>query len=95
MSIDIKTVQKIAKLARLKLSDAETAEMAAELSGILKWVEQLSDVNTDGVPQMFGHSGMTLPLRPDKVTDGNKQEAIVSNAPMSEYGCFVVPKVVE
>lgn len=95
MTIDAKTVQKIAKLARIKLSEAEVAEMATELSGILKWVEQLGNVNTDGVPQMFGHSGMTLPLRADKVTDGNKQEAVVANAPLSEYGCFVVPKVVE
>ena len=95
MSIDTKTVQKIAKLARIKLGEGEDAEMAAELSGIISWVEQLGAVNTDGVPQMFGHSGMTLPMREDKVTDGNKQDAVVANAPISEYGCFVVPKVVE
>ena len=95
MSLDEATVKKVAKLARIKLSDAEIKQMAGEMAGILKWVEQLQSVNTEGVPQMFGHSGMNLPLREDKVSDGGIQEDLLANAPAQEFGCFAVPKVVE
>lgn len=95
MSLDTKDVAKIARLARLKLSDEEKAHYASEISGILKWVEQLGEVNTDNVPQMTSVAAMALPRREDKVTDGNQQEAVVKNAPASDYGCFVVPKVME
>jgi len=69
--------------------------MAREVGGILKWVEQLQEVNTDGVPQMFGHSGIQLPMRADEVSDGNIQSDLLANAPQAEHGCFAVPKVVE
>ena len=95
MSIDKKTVAKIAKLSRLALSEAEQEHYAREISGILKWVEQLGEVNTDNVPQLASVSEMTLPRREDKVTDGNKRDDILLNAPQSDYGCFVVPKVIE
>ncbi len=95
MTIDIKGITKVAKLARISLNDSEKEHMANELNGIIKWVEQLGEVNTDGVPQMFGHSGMTLPMREDVVSDGGIQQDVLSNAPNAEYGCFAVPKVIE
>lgn len=95
MSIDNQTVAKIAHLARIAISDEEKTSFAAEISGILQWVEQLSEVNTDGVPLMTSVAAMKLPLRADVANDGNQQEAILKNAPESDYGCFVVPKVVE
>ena len=95
MSLDTQTVAKIAKLARLKVSEDEKTHFAAELSGILTWIEQLSEVNTDGVPQMTSVANMALPWRKDEVTDGNQQEAILKNARGAEYGCFSVPKVIE
>jgi len=95
MSLDAKAVTKIARLARIAVSDADKEHYAREISGILNWVEQLAEVNTDGVPQMTSVANMSLPLRADVVTDGNQQEAVVANAPSSDYGCFVVPKVME
>lgn len=94
-SITVQTVKKIAKLSRLHLSEAEEKHYAEEISSILNWVEQLSAVNTDGVEPMASVGGMNLRFREDKVTDGNIQEAVLKNAPASEYGCFVVPKVIE
>lgn len=95
MALDKQTVAKIAKLARIKVTDGEKEHFAREISGILKWVEQLNEVNTDNVPQMTSVAAMKLPWRKDVVTDGNQQEAVVKNAPQSDYGCFVVPKVME
>jgi aspartyl-tRNA(Asn)/glutamyl-tRNA(Gln) amidotransferase subunit C len=95
MTLDIKAVGKIARLARIAVTEAEKDHYATEISNILQWVEQLSEVNTDGVPQMTSVANITLPLRDDVVTDGNQQEAIVKNAPMGDYGCFAVPKVME
>ncbi len=95
MSLDSQAVAKIARLARIAVSEEEKNHFAKEISGILQWVEQLSEVNTDGVPLMTSVSHMQLPLRDDAVTDGNQPEAILKNAPESDYGCFVVPKVME
>lgn len=95
MTIDTKAVAKIAKLARIAVSEEEKEHYASEISKILQWVEQLSEVNTDGVPLMTSVSQIKLPLRKDIVTDGNQQAAIIKNAPESDYGCFVVPKVME
>ena len=95
MALDTKAVAKIARLARIKVTEEEKEHYAREISGIIGWVEQLSEVNTDGVPQMTSVAEMKLPWREDKVTDGNQQEAIVANAKNSDYGCFVVPKVME
>lgn len=95
MALDKNTVTKIARLSRIKVTDEEKEHYAAEISGILKWIEQLQEVNTEGVPQMVSVADMRLPWREDKVTDGNQQEAVIKNAPQAEYGCFGVPKVIE
>lgn len=95
MQLDSQTVQKIAKLARIRLKDEEVEHFRGELSAILNWVEQLSEVNTEGVPQLASVSDVSLPWRKDEVTDGGYQEDIVANAPKTEHGCFVVPKVIE
>ncbi len=95
MSIDKETVQKIAYLARIRVSDAQLEPLAGEISGILEWIEQLSELDTDGVEPMASVAEMTLPMRKDAVTDGNCQAAVLKNAPDSEDGFFAVPKVVE
>lgn len=88
-------VKKAARLSRLYLSEAEVAHYTQELSGIMDWVEQLQEVNTDGVEAMAAVGEMALRFREDVVTDGGKQEAVLANAPSADYGCFVVPKVIE
>lgn len=95
MLLDNNAVAKIARLARIAVSEEDKTHFAKEISGILQWVEQLSEVNTDGVPLMTSVSNIKLPLRADVVTDGNQVDAILKNAPDSDYGCFVVPKVME
>ena len=95
MLLDKHAVAKIAKLARIEVTDEDKDFFSKELSGILKWMEQLSEVNTQNVPQMTSVSAVKLPMREDKVTDGNQQQAVVQNASQSDYGCFVVPKVIE
>lgn len=95
MSLSTDDVKKIAKLSRIKLTDDEISHYQQELSGILNWIEQLQEVNTDNVPQMTSVAAMSLPMREDKVSDGGYQEDILANSPHAEYGCFVVPKVVE
>lgn len=92
--IDAKTVTKIAKLAHIEVSETEKTQMAEKLSTIMKWIEQLNEVKTDNVPPLASVSDTALPWREDKVTDGHKRDAIVANAPASEYGCFLVPKVI-
>lgn len=95
MKIDEATVTKIAKLARIKIADDKKANYAKELSAILDWVEQLEEVNTDNVEAMSSVVDTTLPAREDKVTDGGYHDKVLSNAPASEFDCFVVPKVVD
>jgi aspartyl-tRNA(Asn)/glutamyl-tRNA(Gln) amidotransferase subunit C len=95
MAIDEQTVRKTARLARLALSEARVAAMAGELSGILAWIEQLNEVDIEGVEPMTSAVEASLPLRDDKITDGNNPAAVLANAPKSEHGFFVVPKVVE
>lgn len=92
--IDTKTVSKIAKLAHIETGENEKAQMAEKLNTILKWIEQLNEVNTDNVPPLASVSGNALPWRRDEITDGHKQDAIIANAAASEYGCFLVPKVI-
>ncbi|GAM99753.1 aspartyl-tRNA(Asn) amidotransferase subunit C [alpha proteobacterium U9-1i] len=96
MSIDEKTVRKVAKLARLALPEERVAPMAAELNGIMAWIEQLNEVDVDGVtPMTSAVEGMRLPMREDVVNDGADPDRVLKNAPKSEDGFFVVPKVVE
>jgi len=95
MALTDKDVKKIAKLARIRLSEGEVAHYAGEINGILKWIEQLQEVNTEGVAPLASVSDQALPWRKDVVTDGNIQQAVLKNAPMQNYGCFAVPKVIE
>lgn len=95
MSLDKATVRSIAELARIEVPDEELDHLAGELSNILTFVEQLSEVNTDGVAPMTSVAAMTLPMRKDEVTDGGQQEAVLANAPEPAEGFFTVPKVVE
>jgi len=95
MSVDEKTVRHIARLARLAVTDDEARALQGELNAILDWVEQLSEVDTDGVEPMTSVVATTMRMREDKVTDGNYPEIVVGNAPVTEDNYFVVPKVVE
>ncbi len=94
-TIDSAAVKKVANLARLKVTEEQTATYGAQLSGIIGFVEQLSEVNTDNVEPLASVVDITLPPREDEVTDGNMQEEILANAPETLEGFFVVPKVVE
>ncbi|MDD5585913.1 MAG: Asp-tRNA(Asn)/Glu-tRNA(Gln) amidotransferase subunit GatC [Alphaproteobacteria bacterium] len=95
MTIDTATVAKIAHLARLKVPLEQLQQVAGELSGILKWVEQLNEVNVEGVEPLANVNDLPLRWREDRVTDGNKPDDILANAPAKTAGFFVVPKVVE
>lgn len=95
MSVDTDTVRRIAKLARLAISDEALEPMAKELNVILQWVEQLNEVDTSAVDPMTSAVQTKLKLRQDVVSDGHIQEAVLQNAPLAEHGFFVVPKIVE
>lgn len=95
MSLDTQAITKIARLCRIRVEESEKDYYAKQISGILQWVEQLNEVNTDNVPQMVSVVDMQLPRRKDEVTDGNQQQAILANAPSADFGCFAVPKVIE
>ncbi|MBI1262320.1 MAG: Asp-tRNA(Asn)/Glu-tRNA(Gln) amidotransferase subunit GatC [Rhizobiales bacterium] len=95
MSVDQNTVRHIARLARIAVRDDELEALANELNGILSWVEQLGEVDTDGVEPMTGAVEMVMKWREDKVTTGNLQKEVTANAPGGDDGFFVVPKVVE
>jgi aspartyl-tRNA(Asn)/glutamyl-tRNA(Gln) amidotransferase subunit C len=95
VSLDEATVARIARLARIAVPEDELAPLATELSHILKWIEQLNEVDTEGVPPMTSVAAMKLAWREDRVTDGGRPEAILANAPERQDGYFVVPKVVE
>ncbi len=95
MSVDKKTVSKVARLARIAVPEDRLEPMAKELNTILAWIEQLNEVDVEGVEPMTTPVAMELPLREDAVTDGNIRDQVLANAPRSEDGFFVVPKVVE
>jgi aspartyl-tRNA(Asn)/glutamyl-tRNA(Gln) amidotransferase subunit C len=95
MSLDQKTVKKVASLARLKISDADADKYGPQLSGIINFVEQLNEVDTDNVEPLASVVDITLRLREDEITDGGYQKEILANAPETLEGFFVVPKVVE
>jgi len=95
MSVDLATVTRIAKLARIKLSAGEAEPLVGELNGILAWIEQLGEVDTAGVEPMAAVIPNTLRLRDDAVTDGGVVDKVLANAPASEAGFFAVPKVIE
>ena len=95
MQVDEATVRRIARLARIRITDEEAVSLQGELSGILAGVEHLGEVDTANVPPMTRVADMKLKQRTDVITDGDKADDIVANAPMSEDHFFVVPKVVE
>lgn len=99
MAIDKDTVRKVAHLARLAEPEERLEPLAKELSGILGWIEQLNDVDIEGVEAMASTVDVSLPLREDALasgpTGGGKSDKIVANAPKTEDHFFVVPRVVE
>jgi len=95
MSLTIEEVKKIAKLSRIKMTDGEIVNYQGELNKIFDWIEQLQEVNTDNVEPMFGTEAHTLPMREDKVTDGDIRDQVLKNAHDAKYGFFAVPKVIE
>ncbi len=95
MHVDETTVRRIARLARIKITDDEAKSLEGELSGILNWVEQLDEIDTTSVEPMTRVVAQEMKQRPDKVTDGEIADDVVKNAPMTEDHYFVVPKVVE
>jgi aspartyl-tRNA(Asn)/glutamyl-tRNA(Gln) amidotransferase subunit C len=99
MSVDTKTVRKVARLARLAVPEERLDPLAGELNGILKWIEQLNEVDVAGVEPMSSTVDIALPMRADALADGptggGQPEKIVANAPRTEDHFFIVPKVVE
>ena len=95
MQVDEATVRCIARLARIKVTDAEAKALEGELSGILDWVKQLDEVDTTGIEPMTAVVSTSLKVREDRVTEGGIADDIVANAPAREDHFFVVPKVVE
>ncbi|QFT31109.1 Glutamyl-tRNA(Gln) amidotransferase subunit C [Labrenzia sp. THAF82] len=95
MSVDTDTVKRVARLARIKVSEDDATRMTGELNAILGFVEQLDEVNIDGVEPLTSVVEQTMKKRADGITDGNKANDITLNAPASEDNFFMVPKVVE
>ncbi|MET3792678.1 Asp-tRNA(Asn)/Glu-tRNA(Gln) amidotransferase subunit GatC [Aquamicrobium terrae] len=95
MSVDLQTVKRVARLARIAVSEEEAAAMTGKLNSILGFVEQLGEVDVTGVEPMTSVIPMEMKKRGDEVTDGNKAADIVANAPATEENFFLVPKVVE
>lgn len=95
MAVDAAMVERVAKLARLRLQPDEARHLEVEINGILGWIEDLRQVNTDGVAPMTAVIPNHLRLRDDAVTDGGIRDAVLANAPQAEHGFFAVPKVIE
>lgn len=95
MSVDLKTVKRVAHLARIAVSEDDAQRMTGELNAILGFVEQLNEVDVTGVEPMTSVTPMEMKKRTDVVTDGNKAADIVANAPATDENFFLVPKVVE
>ena len=95
MSVNTEQVRHIARLARIAMSEAEVEALVPELNNILGWVEQLGEVDTDGVEPLTAVIDQKLRLREDVVTDGDCRDAVLANAPAAEHGFFAVPKVIE
>ena len=95
MAIDAATVRKVARLARINEPEERLEPLARELTGIMAWIEQLNEVDTDGVEPMTSAVHTPLPMRDDIVTDGGDAARVLANAPRTKDGFFVVPKVVE
>ena len=95
MAIDAATVRKVAKLARIAVPEDRLQPLSQELSSIIAWIEQLNEVDVDGVEPMTSAVAAKLPMREDVVSDGGHVDWVLANAPRAADGFFVVPKVVE
>ena len=95
MSVDQDTVRRVARLARIRVSEEDVPRLAGELNSILHWIEQLNEVDVTNVEPLTSVITMKMKMRKDEVTDGNRAAEITANAPASEDNFFVVPKVVE
>ena len=95
MKLDTNTINKIAKLARIKLSEEEAEDLLKDMNSILDWVEQLNEVNTDSIEPLANISSSVLPQRKDESSDVNSSDEILQNSPDKLEGYFAVPKVVE
>jgi aspartyl-tRNA(Asn)/glutamyl-tRNA(Gln) amidotransferase subunit C len=95
MSVNAEQVRHVARLARIAMSDAEVEKMVPEFNNILTWVEQLGEVDTDGVDPLTAVIDNELRLRDDVVNDGNVRDDVLANAPDAQHGFFAVPKVIE
>ena len=95
MSVDAETVRRIARLARIAVAEDEVEHLKGELNAMLAFVEQLQEVDVAGVEPMTSVTPMAMKMRVDEVTDGGDAEAVLANAPLSEDGFYMVPKVIE
>ncbi len=93
--VTAETVKKIARLSRLHVEEGRLSALADELNGILGWIEQLNEVDVEGVEPMTSAVDVEAPLRKDDITDGGKRDAVLANAPKSDSGFYVVPRSVE
>ncbi len=95
MSLDPATVRRIARLARIRVEDEEVARLQADLNDILGWIEQLNEVDVDGIAPLAGGAQIALRMREDRITDGGDAERVLANAPDRVGAFYAVPKVVE
>ncbi len=95
MAVDKATVAQIAKLARIRVPEQDLGALAGELNNILTWIEQLSELDTEGVAPMTSVVAVELPRRADAVTDGGYPDKVIENAPENAHNFFAVPKVIE
>lgn len=95
MALDKESVRNIAFLARIRVAEEELEALAGELSGIIGWVEQLSELDTEGVEPMTSVARMTLPMRDDVIDDGDQPDRVLADAPERVNGYYAVPKVIE
>jgi len=95
MSLDPATVRRIAKLARIRVEETDVPRLQGEMNAILGWIEQLGEVDVEGVAPLTGGAQIALRMREDAVTDGDRLEAVLANAPDRVGAFFTVPKVVE
>ena len=95
MSLDPATVRRIARLARIHVEEGEIAQLQAELNGILGWIEQLNEVDVEGIEPLAGAAQTALRMRQDDVTDGDLRDQVLANAPDRAGDFYAVPKVVE
>lgn len=95
MSVTKDDVRKVARLSRIAVPDDKLESLAAELNGIMGWIEQLNEVDVDGVEPLTSVVDASLPMRTDEVTDGSRRDEVLANAPKSDEGFYVVPRSVE